>query len=117
LEQGPTEKAIIHSAARDRQPLPERIQNAPDLLLGLEIYYLAFLDFTSCRTAGYGTEGPISWMTIEDYADRKGIEGAQREDLHYYISNMDAAYLEFKSTKLSNSLKQPPKPPAKKGKR
>jgi hypothetical protein len=56
-------------------------------------------------------------MTIEDYADRKGIEGAQREDLHYYISNMDAAYLEFKSSKLSNSLKQPPKPPAKKGKR
>lgn len=77
------------------------------------MYYLAFLDLTSCRTAGYGTEGPISWMTIAEYADRKEIEGSQREDLFYYITNMDATYLEFKTTKLSNSLKQPPA--AKKG--
>lgn len=100
---------------RDRQPLPERIQNAPELYLGLEMYYLAFLDLTSCRAAGYGTEGPISWMTIEEYADRKEIYGSQREDLHYYISNMDASYLEFKSTKLKNSL--PKTSTAKKGRK
>lgn len=72
------------------------------------MYYLAFLDLTSCRTAGYGTEGPISWMTVAEYADRKRINGRQREDLFYFITNMDATYLEFKSAKLSNSLKQPP---------
>lgn len=71
------------------------------------MYYLAFLDLTSCRSAGYGTEGPISWMTIAEYADRKRITSRQKEDLFYFITNMDATYLEFKSTKLSNSFKQP----------
>jgi hypothetical protein len=73
------------------------------------MYYLAFLDLTSCRTSGYGSEGPISWMTVEEYADRKGIKGEQREDLHYHISNMDATYLEFKTAKLTNGMKPPPK--------
>ena len=47
-------------------------------------------------------------MTIAEYADRKGIDGSQREDLFYYITNMDAAYLEFKTKKLVNNSKAPP---------
>lgn len=112
MEQGPTEKAIIQACVRDRTPLPARIANAPELFLGNELYYAAFLDLTSCRTQGYGTEGPISWLTIDEYADRRGIEGEQREDLFHHVSFMDAAYLEFKAKKL-----EPKTPPKKAGKR
>lgn len=76
------------------------------------MYYLAFLDLTSCRGSGYGSEGPISWMTISEYADCKDIEGEQREDLFFYIANMDATYLEFKTSKL-----KPATPPKGKGKK
>jgi hypothetical protein len=105
LEQGPTEKAIIEQCYRQRIPLPSRIANAPELLLGLEFYYAAFLNLTSCRTQGYGTEGPIGWLTTDEYADRNAIEGEQREDLHYHIQKLDAAYLEFKGKKLEAKTK------------
>lgn len=68
--------------------------------LGLEMYYQAFMDLTSCRGQGYGTEGPISWLTIAEYADRRGFEGEQREDLFYFVTKLDAVYLDFKTKKL-----------------
>lgn len=86
-------------------PLPERIANAPELYLGLELYYAAFMDLTTCRGQGYGTEGPISWLVIAEYADRNEIEGEQREDLFYHIQHLDAAYLEFKGKKLKDKTK------------
>lgn len=81
-------------------PLPERIANAPELYLGLELYYRAFLDLTSCRGQGYGTEGPISWLSIKDYADAQELDLDQRDDLFYHIQHMDLAYLKHKSEKL-----------------
>lgn len=79
-------------------PLPARIANAPELLPGLELFYLAFLDLTSCRVLGY-SEGPIRWLDIDDYARRKQYRGEQHEDLLYFISVMDSTYLEFKTKK------------------
>lgn len=71
------------------------------------MYYLAFLDLTSCRGSGYGTEGPISWLAIAEYAEHKAIEGEQLEDLFYFVTNMDATYLEFKTKKIANSTPPP----------
>lgn len=107
MEQGPTEKAIIQAAARDRTPLPARIQNKPDVWLGLEIYYQAFMDLTSCRGHGYGTEGPISWLTIAEYADRLEFDDDQRSDLFYFVQKLDAVYLDFKTKKLQAATKTP----------
>lgn len=90
---------------RDRQPLPARIADAPEVFLGLELFYTAFLELTSCRPQGM-TEGPISWMTIAEYADRKQLEGAQREDLFYFIPYLDAVYLEHKAKKLEAGSKK-----------
>lgn len=109
LEQGPTEKAILQACARERRPPPARIANAPDLLPGLELFYLAFMDLTSCRGQGYGTEGPISWLTIDDYAARCGYLGEQREDLIYHMQRMDAEYLKYKTKKLEAANKPAPK--------
>lgn len=108
MEQGPTEKAIIEQCYRQRLPLPARIANAPELLVGLEFYYVSFLNLTTCRGQGYGTEGPVDWLAIDEYADRNEIDGEQREDLHYHIQKMDAAYLEFKGKKLQSKTKVKP---------
>ena len=71
--------------------------------MGLELFYNSFMDLTSCRGQGYGTEGPISWFSISDYCDRHGIIGEQREDLIYHIQKMDEVYLNFKAKKLKAS--------------
>jgi hypothetical protein len=42
-------------------------------------------------------------MTIAEYADRKGLEEAQREDLFYFVPYLDAVYLEHKTKKLEAS--------------
>jgi len=68
------------------------------------MYYSAFLDLTTCRPQGM-TEGPISWMTIAEYADRKELRGAQREDLFYFIAHLDAVYLDHKTKKLEAKTK------------
>lgn len=87
-----------------RMPLPDRIANAPELLLGLELYYKAFLDLTTCRGQGYGTEGPIGWLSIKGYADAHELSMEQQEDLFHHIQHMDAAYLKFKADKLKTGV-------------
>lgn len=67
------------------------------------LYYIAFMDLTSCRGTGYGTEGPISWLSTHTYADAKGFEGEQREDLFYFVGKLDMAYLDHKTKKLQAS--------------
>lgn len=69
------------------------------------MYYVAFMDLTTCRGTGYGTEGPISWLTVNEYADIKEFEGEQREDLFYHIGKLDMVYLDFKTKKLKDSSK------------
>lgn len=95
LEQGPVEQTILQQCQREGLPLPKRIQNAPQLELGLELYYGAFFDLNSCRPVGM-EEGPIRWIDIHDYCDRLEIVGDQRDDMHYHIRSMDNAFLEWK---------------------
>jgi hypothetical protein len=72
--------------------LPPAIRDAPELRLGLGLYYSAFWDLDSCRSIGMG-EGPISWLAIDAYATARGLDTEQRADLHYFIPVMDRAYL------------------------
>ena len=86
-------------------PLPERIQNAPDLFLGLDLFYMAFMNLSSCRSqGGYGSEGPIGWLQINEYCFVHGIIGEQRDDLFYHVQRLDQAYLEYKTKKLESQL-------------
>lgn len=84
----------------DKVPLPKRIQNAPRILLGLEIFYSAYTELSSTRSAGFGS-GPIPWTAIKDYAAAYEIEGEQAEDLFYFIRMMDNAYLDWSHAKNS----------------
>lgn len=110
LEQGSVEQNIIQQCMRERLPLPERIQNAAQIELGLELYYGAFFDLHTCRPLGMA-EGAIRWMDIHDYCDRLGVSEDQREDMHYHIRVMDNAYLEWRGKKVKEAT------PTKGGKR
>lgn len=83
-----------------------RIANAPEILLGLQVFYIAFMDLTSCRGSGYSTEGPIGWLAINQYADAKGFEDEQREDLFYFVGKLDLVYLDYKTAKIKEGLKR-----------
>ena len=59
---------------------------------GLELYYEAFMDLMSSRTAGMGI-GPIWWTTVQEYIVANGLSEDQAFDMHYHIRTMDTAYM------------------------
>lgn len=83
---------------RERMPLPKKIQNAPQLRLGLDLYYNAFWDLTSCRAVGWGL-GPIPWVSIKDYGETFEFDEDQTESLFYFVRMMDNAFLDHHRTK------------------
>lgn len=91
--QAPVERRIIKQCLRERSPYPDRIAGAPSLNLGLELYFDAFWDLSSCRGAGWSVM-PIPWGVVRDYATTFELDEAQQEDLFYLIRVMDNAFLE-----------------------
>lgn len=78
---------------REGQPIPPKIANAPDLRPGLELYFSAFLDLMTSR-GGTG-DGPISWLTVMQYARAYEFDEEQTNDLIYHISRMDQAHMKW----------------------
>lgn len=76
------------------QPLPARIRDAPDLWLGNQLYYQGFLDLTSTRRVNMSV-GPLSILSVMEYAMAYGIEGEQLEDFIWMLSRLDSKYLEW----------------------
>lgn len=106
MEQGATESFIVKQCFQQNLPLPDTILNAPILFQGLELYYLGFKDLTTCRSQGYGSEGPINYMMIHDYCKIYEIEGEQREDFFFHLGALDQVYLKYKAKKLKDSAKR-----------
>jgi len=98
LEQGPYERQIIQQCMRERLPLPQRIQDAPELHLGMELYYGAFQDLHTCRPSGWGAQ-PIPWSAISDYADSLRLDEEQRGDLFYFVRALDGCWLDYHRSK------------------
>lgn len=96
--QAPIEQTIIKQCLRLGHPLPKRIQDAPQLQLGLELFYDAFWDLNGCRTFGMGM-GPIPWTAIKDFAQAFEFDEEQFDDLYYYVRRMDDAYLKHHAPK------------------
>lgn len=93
---------IIQQAMRDGGKMPKRIAEAPELRIGLELYYGAFMDLCTSRQ-GFG-DGPISWSTVNEYAKTYEFDEEQRENLQFYIGRMDTAYMQHvhKKTEAKN---------------
>lgn len=92
LEQGPTEKTIVEQCIRMNRELPSAIADKPALMPGLELFYVSFIDLTTCR-GGMG-DGPIPWTAIEQYCDAIDVIGGQRARLHACVRAMDNVMLE-----------------------
>ena len=66
--------------------------------MGLELYWDAFLDLSTCRPTGMGM-GPIPWSAIRDYAVTFDFDVDQHEDLYHFIRVMDNAFIEHHRNK------------------
>jgi len=81
-----------------KKPLPERIQNAPDLLHGLELYFEAFLELNTCRPMGWGP-APIPSFYIDEFCRKHELDEEESEDMQYHIRLMDQAFLKHVARK------------------
>lgn len=110
---GEFEKGIIKQANQKRQPLPDRIANAPILGLGLEFYWDAFLLLCSER----GSESAIPWRAMKDYATELGISDPDdRQDFYLILREMDRTLIDITAKKRSK-LRELNKTKSKSGKR
>lgn len=90
------ERKIITDCYREGMPLPAKIRNAPELQIGLELYFDAFFELSTCRQVGFGLS-PIPWSAIREYALTYGLDDVQTEDLTHHIRTMDEAFLKHHS--------------------
>lgn len=111
LEIGKDEKALLDIARRQNGPVSERIQNAPDLLPGLQFYVDAFNVLTRSRQIGQGGIGPIPYGEISLYCKDEGIEGDDREDFIYVIGEIDRFYVDWQAKFVRKKLETPPSQP------
>ena len=72
--------------------------------MGLELFYGAFLDLSTCRPSGWGLCA-IPWTVIHDYASANRLMGDEREDLFFHIRKMDDAYMEYHKSKTDKESK------------
>lgn len=105
MKQGPMEKKILSQCIAQNRPFPNAIENAPDLEIGLELYYEAFWELATTRPAGMGLY-PIPWHTVQYYGETHSFDPEQLEDLHYYIKEMDESYIRFCNQKSESERQQ-----------
>ncbi len=88
----PVEQSIAKQAMRQGQPMPDRIANAPELVIGSELFLTAFFDLDSERSHATAPTA-IPWSSILEYAIVYDFDEEQTEDLLFLIKKMDAAHL------------------------
>lgn len=101
LDLGPHEQAIAKQAMRAGQPIPDRIANAPELELGLQLYLQAFFDLDSERSHAMGITA-IPWTRMKDYADAYEFDEEQREDMFFFVRKLDSEHMKRLAKKQAN---------------
>jgi hypothetical protein len=76
--------------------------NRPRLLPGLEFYWEAFHDLSSCRVMG----GAIPWSALDRWAEREEVEGDDFRRLSRLVSAMDAEYLRIREEERERERKR-----------
>ena len=106
LEQAPHEDAILSRAMRSKRPIPSAIANAPELIMGLELFYDGFRVLHTSRG-----EGAIPWTAMLAYCREYGLDHEQRQIFYELVGEMDAAYLDYraKKAKAERDTKRDPK--------
>lgn len=96
---------MIKQAEAFGEEIPEHIANAPELDIGLRIYYEAFLDLSTCRPLGM-QEGPIPYTSITAYFHQLVCMDSEQ---HWagvrIIQAMDGAYMKFRNDQADKDRK------------
>jgi len=93
------EARIIEMAQKQRRKIPASILNKPQLRDGLQMFYRAFMELSSCRQIGMA-EGPIPWTAIQLWCNEGCLLGTQRDSVFYHVRRMDLAYMKHQSGKI-----------------
>lgn len=91
---GEVEQMIARQARNTRQPLPDRIANAPQLEESLWFYMQAFFDLQSERSQGLGP-GQIPWRAIVHYGEYYSLNFNEIEVLIGHVRSLDSASLNW----------------------
>lgn len=104
MQWGEHEKFIREQCLQFGTPLPDPLKNPPELMEGLDLYMKAFSELSTCRSIGMDI-GPIPWTATRDWAIMNLEDAESIGDLHYHISRLDAAYLDWRSAKNKDTPK------------
>ena len=88
----------MDESLREGREIPEEIAFAPEIELGLELYYNGFIAISDSRQIGMGL-GPIPWKVVHDYCVAMELDEEQSEAMHHHIREMDGAFLEHNRKK------------------
>lgn len=102
------EADLIRQATSQGHPIPDRIANKPQLDIGLQLYYTAFFNLTTCRPSGFGV-CPIPWTAIREYALTFEFDSYQEEALYSHIRSMDSVFMKFHEDKADKKTPNVPK--------
>jgi len=78
--------------------VPDKIANAPVLAMGMELYYNAYIELSTCRPSGWGAS-PIPWSAISDYGRTFEFDEEQFDDLFFFVRALDSAFLDYHKEK------------------
>lgn len=74
-------------------PVPKAIDEVPELPMGTELYWEAFIDLMTSRPA---PDQPLAWTAMNDWCKCYGVLGESAEDLIYVVRLLDAELLRFR---------------------
>ena len=93
--------------------ISQEILDAPELQIGLELYWIAFCELGTCRPSAMAGVAPIPWTAVEQWADKEELDEEQNQRLHLILGRMDKAYSEW--AEQDGNKSKPPSPGIKDG--
>lgn len=81
--------------------MPDKIANAPVIYLGLALYYNAWYELDGERDRS--KLEPIRRSSCFEYAVDYGFDDEQKEDLWFYVNEMDREFLKWYHSQLPKS--------------
>lgn len=87
---------MADAVVRGHMPrLPARVENAEYVRDGLELYWTAYTELTTCRPQSMGGCPPIPWTAVATYAQIHGFDDDQLNDLVYFVRRLDDTYAKW----------------------
>jgi hypothetical protein len=107
LTHGETAEAVQKQVEDQQLPhdrWPKFLRDRPSLMPGLDIFYSAFMDLSTCRSVGMGV-GPIPLTSIYAYIDFEDLSDDTADALLEHIRVMDTAFLRYHREKMEAARK------------